>query len=391
MANEEAGKPERQTAANKKVGHTQEFLFWLLAYPTTWSIVAACIALCVFYLKFEERMAKWPQGALGFSLKLLHSPNFWTGLGALGTIITLFVIYKQIAGARNVSAYQFLGEHEDRFRSPEMRRRRSSLARVILANPGKYDLWSEHADYICDYFEDLGLMLKRGIAPKYLTWSKFDRRILRYWQLLSPYVLYFRREQGDPTYYNDFEYLWKKIARFEKNKLKRNHVDVEKRILDEFLHEELMVDLRRFRIGDLGRVMEIERSSFDVDAYTENQFQELYTKCPGGFRVAEISDFVVAYIAVTVLGDVGEIDSMAVDPYYRRLRIGRQLLEFALLYFKTEHPELKLYKLQVRTNNRDAILLYEKLGFRTTQTLKDYYKDHADAFEMERQAVEPIR
>ncbi len=271
-----------------------------------------------------------------------------------------------------------------------MRRRRSGLARVILTNPEKCELWSGHADYICDYFEDLGLMLKRGIAPKYLTWSKFDRAILLYWQLLSPYVAWLRKEEGDPTYYNDFEYLWKKIARFEKNKLKRNHVDVETCKLDEFLHEEMMVDLRRFRIGDLGRVMEIERSSFDVDAYTENQFWELYTQCPGGFRVAEISDFVVGYIAVTVLGDVGEIDSMAVDPNYRRLRIGRQLLEFALWYFKSEHPGLKLHRLQVRTNNRDAILLYEKLGFRTTQTLKGYYKDHADAFEMERQAVEPI-
>ena len=78
-------------------------------------------------------------------------------------------------------------------------------------------------------------MLRLGIAPKYLTWSKFDRLILLYWQLLSPYVLYLIQAEGDPTYYNDFEYLWKKIARFEKNELKRRHVDVEKRKLDDFL------------------------------------------------------------------------------------------------------------------------------------------------------------
>ncbi|MFZ0313300.1 MAG: hypothetical protein WAL85_11390, partial [Candidatus Korobacteraceae bacterium] len=81
-----AGKPERHAAANKKTGHNQEFLFWLLSHPATWSIVVACVALCAFYVEFEERIAKWAQGAPGLSLKLLQSATFWTGLGALGTI-----------------------------------------------------------------------------------------------------------------------------------------------------------------------------------------------------------------------------------------------------------------------------------------------------------------
>jgi len=389
MPSEKAGEGYRQAKDDRKGGRMREVLSWLLFWPTFWVGVVALGAICVLCLTFEQRAARWVRGAPEFSQTLVHSANFWVGLGALGTIFTLFFIYQQIAGARNVSAYQFLRELDDRFRSPEMRRRRSGLAKVLLTNPENYELVGQHGEEICGYFEDLGLLLRKGIAPKYLIWSMFDYRILRYWQLLSPYIRNYRVQKQDRTYYNDFEYLWKRIARFEKNILRRNNVDADRSDLDQFLHNELRVDLRRFRLSDLGRVMEIERSSFDVDAYSEDQFQELYNKDPGGFRVAEIANFVVGYIAATVLGEVGEIDSMAVHPDYRRLRIGRRLMEFALSYLGVQYPGLKLYRLQVRTNNLGAIRLYEQLGFRTTDTLKGYYRDHADAFEMEMAAGRP--
>lgn len=376
--------------AIKKEGRTREMVSWLLFCPHFWIAIVAFGAICVLYLAYAHRAAGWLRSGPEFAVLLLRSQTFWMALGAIGTVLTLCFISKQVAGARNVNAYQFLRQEDERFHSPEMMRCRSNLARVLLTTPGKYDLMQPDADEICGYFEDLGLLLRKGIAPKYLTWTMFDRRILRYWQLLSPYIRNNREQERDDTIYSEFEYLWKKIARFEKNALRRNRIEVDQTSLNQYLHDELRVDLRRFRSSDLGRIMEIERSSFDVDAYNENQFKQLHRDFPGGFRVAEISNFVVGYIAATVQGDAGEIDSMAVDPDYRRLSVGRQLLEFTLKRFEEERPELKLYKLQVRTTNTSAIHLYEQLGFRQTSILKGYYKkDGADAFEMEKQAVGP--
>ncbi|MGH9449711.1 MAG: GNAT family N-acetyltransferase [Terriglobia bacterium] len=472
-----------------KVARTREILAWLLFWRTFWVIAVAAGVLAALCATHWQRVEGWAQGAPQFSRLLIHSQTFWIGLGAIGTVLTLCFIYKQVAAARNVNAYQFLRELDERYHSPEMRRRRSNLARVLLTNPRNYDLVDQRAGEICDYFEDLGLLLRKRIVPQYLAWTMFDYRILRYWPWLSRcYIPEYRRRKGDETYYSEFEYLWKRIARFEKNARKRNKVDVDQAGLDEFLrdelrlqvrrftmsdlgrvmeierssfdvdayseyqfyrlhrnfpggfrvaeisnfvvgyvaataggesgeidsmavdpdyrrlgigrkllesalteylHNELRVQVRRFTMSDLGRVMEIERASFDVDAYSEDQFQALYRDFPGGFRVAEISNFVVGYVAATAGGETGEIDSMAVDPDYRRLGIGHQLLELAMGYFKAQHPELRSYRLQVRTDNKYAIHLYEQLGFEPVGTLKKYYKDGADAFQMEKRVTHP--
>lgn len=164
---------------------------------------------------------------------------------------------------------------------------------------------------------------------------------------------------------------------------KRKNVDIQSAELKEYLREEMRVELRPFRSSDLGRVMEIERSSFDVDAYSEDRFRDLYKMHPGGFRVAEVLGNVVGYIAGTTSGAVGEIDSMAVDPDYRRLGIAEELLRRTLKYFQDLHPELKTYSLEVRTTNEPAIHLYKKMGFHAKDRLTGYYKDNADAFMMQ--------
>lgn len=136
-------------------------------------------------------------------LGLLHSPTFWTGAGSIGAIATLCFIYKQIAGARNVSAYEFLRKEDDRFNSPKMKNHRANLARRLILFPDTLGLLDEDcACGVCGYFEDLGLLLRKGITPKYLTWTMFDYRVLRYWTLLRPHIVYYRDRKQDDTYYS---------------------------------------------------------------------------------------------------------------------------------------------------------------------------------------------
>lgn len=329
-------------------------------------------------------MTQWAHSMGWFLLALLHSPTFWTGAGSIGTIATLFLIYKQIAGARNVTAYEFLRKEDDRFNSPQMKKHRANLARLLISSPNFKLLDEESACGVCGYFEDLGLLLRRGITPKYLTWTMFDYRVLRYWKLLEPYIETCRKETGDDTYYREFEYLYNQMLRFETKMTRRGSVAVGDADLKKYVHQEIRAELRFFRLSDLGRVMEIERSSFDIDAYTEDRFRDIYKNHPEGFRVAEVLGTVVGYIAATISDEAGEIDSMAVDRDYRHLGIGHQFLERTLRYFESAHPELKVYSLEVRTTNETAIRLYEKMGFKTTAILKGYYKDHADAFVMQK-------
>jgi hypothetical protein len=105
----------------------------------------------------------------------IRSATFWTAVGAIGAIFTLLLIYKQIASARGVSAYQFLRSEDERFESREMARERSNLARALIMYPERFEKIDPHAGAVCHYFEDLGLMLKKGITPKYFTWTSVLR------------------------------------------------------------------------------------------------------------------------------------------------------------------------------------------------------------------------
>jgi ribosomal-protein-alanine N-acetyltransferase len=311
----------------------------------------------------------------------IHSATFWTAIAAIGTILTLLLIYKQIASARDVSAYQFLRSEDERFESPEMVRKRSNLARVLITHPDEFEMIDECAEEVCDYFEALGLMLRKNITPKYFTWTMYYDYIAKYWSLLQGYVHWSRTERGDRTYYCEFQYLYDRMVKLQERiaKLKKFEPPTAED-LRPFLRSELQLDIRSFRLADLAGVMEIERCSFDVDAYPEDRFRTLYERHSEGFLVAEILGRPVGYVVSYAEGSVGQIDSMATHPNERRLGIGRDLLLGALHYLK--ETGVASCSLEVRTTNTAAIALYKRLGFKQQETVPEYYEDGADAYRM---------
>ena len=212
----------------------------------------------------------------------IQSATFWTAVAAIGTIFTLLLIYKQIASARNVSAYQFLRSEDERFQSPEMARKRSNLARVLITHPDKFELINEYAEEVCDYFEDLGLMLKKNITPKYFTWTMYYDFIVKSWSLLQRYVGWCRTEGGDRTYYCEFEYLYGKMVELQTKMAKVKKLEPPSaEDLRDFLGAELQFEIRSFRLADLAGVMEIERCSFDVKAYPKTDPERFMSASQG--------------------------------------------------------------------------------------------------------------
>jgi ribosomal-protein-alanine N-acetyltransferase len=311
----------------------------------------------------------------------VHSATFWTAVAAVGAVFTLFLIYKQIASARDVSAYQFLRSEGERFESPGMARIRSNLARALITYSGKSEKIDDYAEEVCGYFEDLGLMLRKGITPKYFTWTMYYDYIVTYWPLLQSYVRRLRTGSGDSTYYCEFEYLYGKMVELQRRTARVEKVEpLSAGDLRDFLESELQVDVRPFRLADLAGVMEIERCSFDVDAYPKEQFRMLYEGHSQGFLVAEMLGRLVGYIVSYAEGPAGRIDSMAVHPHDRRLGIARKLLLRALDHL--QEMAATSCSLEVRTTNTSATSLYEHLGFKKQETIPKYYEDGADAYRM---------
>jgi len=312
---------------------------------------------------------------------LLSSVTFWTAIGAFGTVGALYFIYKQISNARDVAGYEFLRREDDRFRSGDMLQKRHNLAKVLILNPDNFKQIDAYADFILDYFEDLGLLLRKKLVSEYFVWTMNCYHVIHYWVVLTDYINWVREDRGDPTYYCEFEYLYKKMLKFEK-KMTKKKIEFTSDDLREFLEEELCEQLRPFSLFDLDRIMEIEESSFKEDAYTMSQFKELFKEHPDGFYVAEILGKVVGYVIGYVSDDIGEFDSLAVDSHFRHLGIGRRLTERVIEDFRKKG--VKMCSLEVRTTNESAIHFYKSRGFEIVDTLKKYYDDGGDAFLMRR-------
>jgi len=69
----------------------------------------------------------------------------------------------------------------------------------------------------------------------------------------------------------------------------------------------------------------------------------------------------------------GHVVSLVVSPDYRRIGIGRKLMEKPINVLKDIYPEINKVSLHVRSSNDKAIALYKSLGFTEHSTIHDYY------------------
>ncbi|MEM0120642.1 MAG: ribosomal protein S18-alanine N-acetyltransferase [Thermoprotei archaeon] len=137
--------------------------------------------------------------------------------------------------------------------------------------------------------------------------------------------------------------------------------------------------VRRFREGDLGSILEIERLSFD-SPYGKEVFRRVMTN-PTIFLVGVADNgLVVAYILALAVRPEIHVLSVAVHPEWRRKGLGKTLLQEVI----QEACRLGATRivLEVDVENTGAQLLYTSLGFRSGGTLKHYYPNGHNAIFM---------
>ena len=138
--------------------------------------------------------------------------------------------------------------------------------------------------------------------------------------------------------------------------------------------------IRRFRLADLDRLMEIERSAFPKAAYPRDLFLELYEDCGKLFYVAVRGRSIAGYTVTCMRLPRAELISIAVDPEYRRQGIAEALMKRTLARLRLAGAA-KL-NLMVRARNRGAIALYHDFGFRRTGKVARYYENGEDGVRM---------
>jgi ribosomal-protein-alanine N-acetyltransferase len=142
--------------------------------------------------------------------------------------------------------------------------------------------------------------------------------------------------------------------------------------------------VRRVRLRDLDRILEIEAASFGADAYDRNLFAEYTRKCGGLFLVADWGSKVCAYsIAVLsprVSPNRAELVSVAVDPAFLGKGAASALMDSTLRRLRLRG--VTRLGLMVNVMNFRAIRFYKKYGFRNIRRVPGYYENGADGISM---------
>jgi [ribosomal protein S18]-alanine N-acetyltransferase len=137
----------------------------------------------------------------------------------------------------------------------------------------------------------------------------------------------------------------------------------------------LAIEIRRISIGDLPEIEEIERRAYKTP-WSRSMFASELAKGTSICLGALEGDQLVGYIVNSRYVDAWHVMNVAVDPDFQRRGIATRLLE--RLFELTDEDDGRGYTLEVRVSNREAIRLYEKLGFERHGIRRGYYTDNRE-------------
>ncbi len=133
--------------------------------------------------------------------------------------------------------------------------------------------------------------------------------------------------------------------------------------------DQLKVFIRCMIRRDLNEIFKIEQQSFDYSWRMED-FVYCQRKYPG--LVAEHKNKIVGFIIFEFNKGVYVIN-FAVHPDYRRLGVGRQIINKLVSNLQVYHHSN--IKLNVRETNLVALNFFKSQHFRATKVIRNYYED----------------
>jgi len=131
--------------------------------------------------------------------------------------------------------------------------------------------------------------------------------------------------------------------------------------------------VRRLAYSDLPAVISVERRSFPAP-WSLAMFVLELSKPSGICLAATDGDVLAGYLVCSRYDRVWHLMNVAVAPERRRQGIASRLISQLIAEAGDQLP----FTLEVRVSNRDAIAMYEKLGFRSAGVRPRYYQDNGE-------------
>ena len=144
------------------------------------------------------------------------------------------------------------------------------------------------------------------------------------------------------------------------------------------------IELRELGADDLEAAYTLDQACFEPGiAYSRAEIRSFLSR-PGAIALAaEAGGALVGFAIAERRGRRGHIVTIDIAADSRRRGLGRRL--FAELLRRLEAAGARHIRLEVDVRNAAAIRFYEKLGFERTRTLRSYYGQGLDGYEMVRE------
>ena len=133
-----------------------------------------------------------------------------------------------------------------------------------------------------------------------------------------------------------------------------------------------MINIVEMSEKHLYDVYNVEINSFNKP-WSLKSFEDELKNDAAKYFVATVEDTVAGYIGMWEIAGQCDITNVAVLPEFRRIGVGKKLIEHLIQYCKNK--ELSPIFLEVRKSNEPAKSLYADFGFKEVGTRKKYYAD----------------
>ncbi|HLD08965.1 MAG TPA: hypothetical protein VJB68_02825, partial [Methylophilaceae bacterium] len=125
-----------------------------------------------------------------------NSAWFWTMAQGIAVTATLILIYRQLVAQRFSNILGSVASLDGRWKTVEMYKARKALC----AKHGGKDLSISRQDgLVLDFFEEMGLYLKKGVFTPDILWELYSYYIEHYWRIAEPLVNEYRLSTNDKT------------------------------------------------------------------------------------------------------------------------------------------------------------------------------------------------
>ncbi len=139
-----------------------------------------------------------------------------------------------------------------------------------------------------------------------------------------------------------------------------------------------MIVYEEMKIEHIPAVARLEQENFSLP-WSENVLRSELSNPLALWIVALSDNEVVGYVGAQIVPDEADMMNLAVSAAYRRMGIGKTLVEKLLEALRAR--SVRSLTLEVRVSNAPAVTLYEGLGFQTVGRRSGYYqKPKEDAF-----------